>query len=80
MGIRNPLPCTRCADMLTVIMDGETGSLAEPVRKRVGGSLAHQHPLKRLDALRRNAAALLHGKMKFIDDGTHVRKSVGKTR
>ena len=61
-------------------MDRENPPLTEPVRKRVGGSLTRQHPLKRLDALRRNAAALLQGKMKLVDDGTLVRKSVGKTR
>jgi hypothetical protein len=58
----------------------ESASLQEPVRKRVGGSLAHGDPLARVKALRRSARALLGEKWKSGDDGTPVRKAVGTAR
>ncbi|MCX6980158.1 MAG: hypothetical protein NTV08_05320 [Verrucomicrobia bacterium] len=58
----------------------ESTSLREPVRKRVGGSLAHGEPLARVEALRRNARALLGEKWKPGHDGTLVRKAVGAAR
>ena len=58
----------------------ESSSLREPVRKRVGGSLARRNPLARVEALRRNARALLGEKWKPRDDGTLVRKTVGPAR
>ena len=58
----------------------ESTSLQEPVRKRVGGSLAHGDPLPRVEALRRNARALLGEKWKPGNDGTLVRKAVGAAR
>ena len=60
--------------------DDESTSLREPVRKRVGGSLAGMNPLARVEALRRNARALLGEKWKPRDDGTLVRKTVGASR
>lgn len=56
-------------------------SLVEPIRKRVGGSLARLSPLKRLEMLRRNALLLQGGDWKPpLDDGTLVRKTVGASR
>jgi hypothetical protein len=58
-----------------------SSDLQEPVRKRVGGSLSNIHPLKRLEMLRRNALMLRGGVWQPPqDDGTLVRKTVGKTR
>jgi hypothetical protein len=62
------------------VKNDESASLREPVRKRVGGSLAHGDPLARVEALRRNARALLGEKWKPRDDGTLVRKTAGKAR
>jgi hypothetical protein len=62
------------------VKNAEPSSLQEPVRKRVGGSLAHGDPLARVEALRRNARALLGEKWKPQDDGTLVRKVVGWPR
>ncbi len=62
------------------VKNDESASLQEPVRKRVGGSLAHGDPLARVEALRRNARALPGEKWKPRDDGTLVRKAVGKAR
>lgn len=59
----------------------ESNDLQEPVRKRVGGSLSNIHPLKRLEMLRRNALMLRDGVWQPPpNDGTLVRKTVGKTR
>ena len=52
----------------------------EPLRKRVGGSLTRLDPLERLEALRRNARALLGENRPRQDDGTLVRKVVGAAR
>lgn len=55
--------------------------LQEPLRRKVGGSLSGLSPLKRLEALRRNALLLKGGVWKPpADDGTHVRKVVGRPR
>ncbi len=62
------------------VKNDESASLQEPVRKRVGGSLAHGDPLARVDALRRSARSLLGEKWKPGDDGTPVRKVVGAAR
>ena len=62
-------------------METKSGNLSgEHVRKRVGGSLSHLHPLVRLEALRRNARALSNGVRPTVDDGTCIRKVVGRTR
>ena len=58
----------------------EADSLRETIRKRVGGSLTRLHPLDRLEVLRRNARALTGEEWKSRDDGTVIRKIVGKTR
>jgi hypothetical protein len=52
-------------------------SLVEPIKKRVGGSLARLSPLRRLEILRANAHALRGGWSPPADDGTVVRKVVG---
>jgi hypothetical protein len=54
--------------------------LGEYVRKRVGGSLSHLDPLVRLEALRRNARALSGDVRPLVEDGTRIRKVVGRTR
>lgn len=55
--------------------------LREPVKRRVGGTLAVLPPLARLEALRRNARWLLGGKWQPpTNDGTLVRKIVGHPR
>ncbi len=58
-----------------------THDLTEPVKKRVGGSLARLPPLQRLAMLRRNALMLRGGNwIPPKDDGTFVRKVVGSAR
>jgi hypothetical protein len=53
----------------------------EPLKKKVGGSLANLPPLQRLESLRRNALMLRGGKWTPpADDGTFVRKTVGHPR
>ena len=53
----------------------------EPVKKKVGGSLSRISPLRRLAMLQKNALLLRGGKWQAPkDDGTLVRKVVGKTR
>ncbi len=74
------LPSPRTAPSLRIVKADESNSLREPVRKRVGGSLAGGNPLARVEALRRNARAFLGGKWKPRDDGTLVRKTVGAAR
>lgn len=55
--------------------------LRENIRRKVGGSLANLPPLQRLEMLRRNALWLRGGVWRPpIDDGTLVRKIVGKAR
>ncbi len=55
--------------------------LREHIRRKVGGSLANLPPLQRLEMLRRNALWLRGGVWRPpIDDGTLIRKTVGKTR
>ena len=54
-------------------------ALTEPIRKTVGGTLEDKHPLQRLEALWRNANAILGPDWRGKDDGTLVRKVVGKT-
>lgn len=56
----------------------EKESLQEPVKKRVGGTLAKKSPFERLAALQRNADAILGRSWRGKDDGTLVRKVVGK--
>lgn len=57
----------------------EEDSLVEPVKKRLGGSLAKKSPFERLAMLQRNADALMGRSWRGNDDGTPVRKVVGKT-
>lgn len=57
----------------------EEDSLVEPVKKRLGGSLAKKSPFERLAMLQRNADALMGRSWRGKDDGTPVRKVVGKT-
>lgn len=53
----------------------------EPVKKKVGGSLSKISPLRRLEMLQKNALLLRGGKWQAPkDDGTLVKKTVGKTR
>jgi hypothetical protein len=53
----------------------------EPVKKKVGGSLSKISPLRRLEMLQKNALLLRGGKWQTPkDDGTLVKKTVGKTR
>lgn len=55
--------------------------LREPVKRRVGGTLAVLPPLVRLEALRKNARWLLGVKWNPpTNDGTYVRKTVGYPR
>jgi hypothetical protein len=56
----------------------ESQDLQEPLKKRVGGSLARLHPFDRVAMLQRNADALLGPTWRGKDDGTLVRKVVGK--
>ena len=81
-GIDCPLSLQRQGSACNIasVNTNESTSLQEPVRKRVGGSLAHGDPLARVEALRRNARALLGEKWKPQDDGTLVRKVVGWPR
>lgn len=56
-------------------------SFQEPLKKKVGGSLSRISPLRRLEMLQKNALFLRGGKWQApTDDGTFVRKVVGKTR
>ena len=56
-------------------------SFQEPVKKKVGGTLSRISPLLRLAMLQKNALMLKGGKWQPPkDDGTLVRKVVGKTR
>ncbi|MFT3990941.1 MAG: hypothetical protein QM680_05975 [Luteolibacter sp.] len=53
----------------------------EPLRKKVGGSLARRSPLERLEMLKKNALMLRGGKWTPPqNDGTLVRKVVGHPR
>lgn len=55
--------------------------LREPIRRKVGGSLAKLPPLERLEMLRRNARLLRGGGWHPpVDDGTLVRKIAGAAR
>lgn len=56
----------------------ERNALTEPIRKSVGGTLEGKPPLQRLEALWRNANAILGPDWRGKDDGTLVRKVVGK--
>ena len=60
--------------------EAKLDELREPVKKSVGGSLSQNAPLRRLAALQRNADAVLGRSWRGKDDGTLVRKIVGKTR
>ena len=56
-------------------------SFQEPVKKKVGGSLQRLSPLRRIAMMQQNALFLRGGKWQApADDGTLVRKVVGKTR
>lgn len=57
----------------------ENDHLQEPLKKKVVGSLANKSPLERLASLQRSADALLGRSWRGKDDGTPVRKVVGKT-
>lgn len=57
----------------------EKDHLQEPLKKKLGGSLTNKSPLERLAALQRSADALLGRSWRGKDDGTPVRKVVGKT-
>lgn len=58
-----------------------SGDFQEPLKKRVGGSLARLPVLSRLAMLQRNALLLRGNVWKPPPDhGTLVRKTVGKTR
>ena len=54
-------------------------ALTEPIRKTVGGRLEDKPPIQRLEALWRNANSILGPDWRGKDDGTLVRKVVGKT-
>ena len=56
----------------------ESNAVTEPIRKSVGGALDDKPPLQRLEALWRNANAILGPDWRGKDDGTLVRKIVGK--
>ena len=60
-------------------MEEQRKHMREPIRKQVGGSLSNLDTFDRLKALYRNATALLGDSWKNQDDGTLVRKVVGKT-
>ena len=56
-------------------------ALREPVKKKVGGTLSHLDPLRRLEMLRANARLLCPGPWRSVrDDGSFVRKTVGAAR
>lgn len=56
-------------------------SFREPLKKKVGGSLARLPVLPRLEMLRRNALLVKGGRWTPpADDGTLVRKTVGPAR
>jgi hypothetical protein len=57
-------------------------ALQEPVKKKVGGSLARLDPLRRLEMLRVNARLLRRSSARAThhDDGSLVRKIVGAPR
>jgi len=55
-------------------------SLREPIRRRVGRGLSARRTLERIAALRANATALFGESWKGKDDGTVVRKTVGRAR
>jgi hypothetical protein len=57
----------------------EKENLREPVKKQVGGTLSRKSPLERLAFLQRSADAVLGRSWRGKDDGTPVRKVVGKT-
>ncbi|MEO0446459.1 MAG: hypothetical protein AAF191_10340 [Verrucomicrobiota bacterium] len=62
-------------------MSEEEMNLREPVRKVLGKPLASRRtPLQRLAALQRNADALLGRSWRGKDDGTLIRKTVGRPR
>ena len=53
----------------------------EPLKKKVGGSLSRLPVLQRLEMLRRNAQMIRGGPWSPPpDDGTLVRKTVGRAR
>jgi len=56
----------------------EKEALQEPVKKRLGGSLSIRGPFERLSMLQRNADALLGDSWRGKDDGTLIRKVLGK--
>ena len=60
--------------------DVDKSALREPLKKRVGGSLAKLDPLQRLEMLRANAQELLGGKRTRQNDGARVPKVVGAAR
>ncbi len=55
-------------------------ALREPIRKVLGGSLADNHPFRRLAALQRNADAVIGRNWRGKDDGTLIRKVFGQAR
>lgn len=56
----------------------EKTMLREPVKKRLGGTLAKRSPFERLAMLQRNADALV-GNWRGKNDGTHIRKTFGSS-
>lgn len=55
-------------------------ALLEPIKKTVGAPLSQNHLFRRLAALQKNADAVLGRSWRGKDDGTLIRKVVGKAR
>jgi hypothetical protein len=56
----------------------EEDSLIEPIKRRLGGSLAKKSPFERLAMLQRNADALMGRSWRGKNDGTVIKKVVGE--
>ena len=60
------------------MQEKEEQALQEPLKKRLGGTLSNKSPFERLAMLQRNAEALLGTSWRGKEDGTVIRKILGK--